>query len=101
MWVILRRFIANALKLTATNAHDWHPDFVMKLRITSHLHLTPAPGQQVFLLPLQHRDRADFLKFACEPGFDRKDPPGSSAGDGLPFPTSVETKLSVSDRLSS
>jgi hypothetical protein len=99
--VILRRFIANALKLAATNAHDWHPDFVMKLRTTSHLHLTPALGQQVFLLALQHRDQTDFLKFGCEAGFDRMDRPGSGAGDDLPFPTGVERKLSASDRLSS
>jgi len=37
VWVILRRFIPNALKLAAANAHDWHPHFIMKLRITFHL----------------------------------------------------------------
>ena len=37
MWVILRRLIPNALELTAANAHDRHPDFIMKLRITFHL----------------------------------------------------------------
>ena len=37
MWVILRRLIPNALELTAANAHDRHPDFIMKLRISFHL----------------------------------------------------------------
>ena len=35
--MILRRFIPNALELAAANAHDRHPDFIMKLRITFHL----------------------------------------------------------------
>ena len=35
--MILRRVIPNALELAATNAHDRHPDFIMKLRITFHL----------------------------------------------------------------
>ena len=35
MWVILRRLFPDALELVATNADHWHPDFVMKLRITS------------------------------------------------------------------
>jgi hypothetical protein len=34
--MILRRFIPNALELGAANAHDRHPDFIMKLRITFH-----------------------------------------------------------------
>jgi hypothetical protein len=33
----LRRFIPNALELAAANAHDRHPDFIMKPRITFHL----------------------------------------------------------------
>jgi hypothetical protein len=37
--VILRRFIANALELSAANAHDRRPDFIVKLRITFHLQL--------------------------------------------------------------
>jgi LmbE family N-acetylglucosaminyl deacetylase len=37
VWVILRRFIPNALELAAANAHDRHPDFIMKFRITFHL----------------------------------------------------------------
>jgi hypothetical protein len=37
VWLILRRFIPNALELAAANAHDWHPHFIMKLRITFHL----------------------------------------------------------------
>ena len=37
VWVILRWFIPNALELAAANAHDRHPDFIMKLRITFHL----------------------------------------------------------------
>src|SRR6266545_7055008 len=36
MWVILRRLIPNALELAAANAHDRHPDFIIKLRITFH-----------------------------------------------------------------
>ncbi len=59
MWVILRRFIPNACELSGANAHDWHPDFVMKLRITFHLQLALALGPQVFLLALQHRDPPD------------------------------------------
>ena len=35
--LILRWFILNALELAAANAHDWHPDFIMKLWITFHL----------------------------------------------------------------
>ncbi len=37
VWVILRRFIPNAFELATANAHDRHPDFIMKLRITFHL----------------------------------------------------------------
>src|SRR6266849_4844774 len=37
VWVILRRFIPNSLELAAANAHDRHPDFIMKLWITFHL----------------------------------------------------------------
>ena len=37
VWVVLRWFIPNALELAAANAHDRHPDFIMKLRITFHL----------------------------------------------------------------
>jgi hypothetical protein len=33
--VILRRPVSNALELAAANAHDRHPGFIMKLRITS------------------------------------------------------------------
>src|SRR5271168_3912707 len=42
MWVILRRFVADALELVTTNAHDWRPDFILKLRITFHPPLAPA-----------------------------------------------------------
>jgi hypothetical protein len=37
MWMILRRLIPNALELAAANAHDRHPDFIMKLWITVHV----------------------------------------------------------------
>src|SRR5271167_4996545 len=37
MRVILRRLIPHTFELAAANAHDRHPDFVMKLRITLHL----------------------------------------------------------------
>src|SRR5258708_29014016 len=37
VWVILRWFIPNALELAAANAHDRHPDFIVKRRITFHL----------------------------------------------------------------
>jgi hypothetical protein len=33
----LRRLVSNALELAAAYAHDRHPDFIMKLRITFHL----------------------------------------------------------------
>ncbi len=56
MWVILRRFIPNACELSGANAHNWHPDFILKLRITFHPQLALALGPQVFLLALQHRD---------------------------------------------
>ena len=53
MWVILRRLIPNALELTAANAHDRHPDFIMKLRISFHLQRAaqarwPAPLSRRF-----------------------------------------------------
>src|SRR6516164_790377 len=35
--VILWRLIPDALELAAANAHDRHPDFIMKRRITFHL----------------------------------------------------------------
>ena len=37
VWVILRRYSPNALKLAAANADDRHSDFIVKLRITLHL----------------------------------------------------------------
>src|SRR5260221_11469420 len=37
MRVILRRLIPNTFELAAADAHDGHPDFIMKLRITFHL----------------------------------------------------------------
>jgi len=37
VWVVLRWFIPNSLELAAANAHDRHPDFIMKLQITFHL----------------------------------------------------------------
>ena len=37
VWVVLRWFIPNALELAAANAHDRHPDSIMKLRIIFHL----------------------------------------------------------------
>ena len=49
VWVILRRLIADALELVATNADHWRPDFVMKLRITFHK-LAPVPSRQVFTM---------------------------------------------------
>lgn len=37
VWVILRRYSPNALKLAAANADDRHSDFIVKLGITLHL----------------------------------------------------------------
>jgi hypothetical protein len=37
VWVVLRRFSPNALKLVAANADDWHPYFIVKLRMILHL----------------------------------------------------------------
>jgi hypothetical protein len=34
VWVILRRLSPNALKLTAANMDDRHPNLIVKLRIT-------------------------------------------------------------------
>ena len=46
VWMILRRSVSNALELAATNAHDRHPNFIVKLRITFHLQLAAwAPDQ--------------------------------------------------------
>jgi hypothetical protein len=53
VWVILRRLIPDALELVATNADHWHPDFVMKLWITFHPQLAPAPSRQVFIMLAQ------------------------------------------------
>jgi hypothetical protein len=75
VWMILRRFIPNACELSGANAHDWHPDFILKLRITFHPQLALALGPQVFLLALQHRDPPDFLKTAGEAGLVREDRP--------------------------
>ena len=33
--MILRRLSPNALKLAAANADDWHPNFIVKLRMTA------------------------------------------------------------------
>ncbi len=85
MWVILRWLIPNALELAAANAHYLHSDFVMKSLITFHLQLTLAPGQQVFFLALQHRDRPDFLKIAGEAGFGREDRPSGARAMISPF----------------
>jgi hypothetical protein len=39
VWVILRRFVPNALELATANAHDRHPDCIMKLWTILHLKL--------------------------------------------------------------
>jgi hypothetical protein len=54
--VILRRLIPDALELVATNADHWHPDFVMKLWITFHPPLAPAPTAGSRCLSLAGRD---------------------------------------------
>jgi len=67
VWVIFWWLVADALELAATNTHNWHPDFILKLWITLPPTLAPALGLGI-LLALQHRDRPDFLKIAYEPG---------------------------------
>src|SRR5262249_18020351 len=56
--------------------------------------LTPALGQQIFVLRVQHREPLDLLEMTVDAGFDRNDRPGDSARHGRRPPVSFETKLS-------
>src|SRR5262249_12862307 len=57
--------------------------------------LTPALGQQIFVLRVQHREPLDLLEMTVDAGFGRKDRPGDGAGHGQRFSISFETKLST------
>ena len=54
--------------------------------------LAPVLGQQVFFLPVQHREPPDFLKIMTDAGFARKGRPGGGAGHFQRPPISFETK---------
>ena len=56
--------------------------------------LAPVLGQQVFFLPVQHREPPDFLKIMTDAGFARKGRPGGGAGHFQRPPISFETKVS-------
>jgi hypothetical protein len=68
MWVILRRLSPNALKLTAANADDRHPNFIVKLRITLH------PQRARLRRPI---DDAKCRAWIAERGLDRHSVSGS------------------------
>src|SRR5215470_4857406 len=63
--------------------------------------LSPALGQQVFVLRVQHREPLDLLEMAVDAGFGRNNRPGDGAGHGRRPRISFETKLSAGSRLSS
>src|SRR5215468_2499320 len=48
--------------------------------------LTPALGQQVFVLRAQHRESLDFLEMTVDAGFGRNNRPGDGAGHGQRLP---------------
>src|SRR5215469_4130284 len=56
--------------------------------------LTPALGQQVFFLRVQHGEPLDLLEMTVDVGFGRKVRPGDGAGHARRPPISFETKLS-------
>jgi hypothetical protein len=57
VWVILRRFIPNALELAAANAHDRDPDFIMKL--THPFNRAPVCGVDRWSRPAERPERCD------------------------------------------
>src|SRR6516225_476905 len=63
--------------------------------------LTPALGQQVFVLRVQHREPLDLLEMTVDAGFGLKHRPGDGAGHARRPPISFETKLSGRGGLSS
>src|SRR5262249_40034614 len=48
--------------------------------------LTPALGQQVFVLRAQHREPLNLLEMTVDAGFGRNNWPGDSAGHGQRLP---------------
>src|SRR5262249_58670951 len=48
--------------------------------------LTPALGQQVFVLRAQHRESLDLLEMTVDAGFGRNNRPGDGAGHGQRLP---------------
>src|SRR6516165_8011756 len=63
--------------------------------------LTPALGQQVFVLRVQHREPLDLFEMTVDAGFGRNNRPGDGAGHARRPPISFETKLSERGGLSS
>src|SRR5262249_22575818 len=55
--------------------------------------LTPALGQQVFVLRAQHRESLDFLEMTVDAGFGRNNRPGDGAGHGQRPQVNFETLL--------
>ena len=47
--------------------------------------LTPALGQHVFFLRVQHREPLDVLKIMVDAGLGRKDRPGDATGHDQPY----------------
>src|SRR5215470_4411515 len=48
--------------------------------------LTPALGQQIFVLRAQHRESLDLLEMTVDAGFGRNNRPGDGAGHGQRLP---------------
>ena len=63
--------------------------------------LTPALGQHVFFVRVQHREPLNLLEMTVDAGFGRNNRPGDGAGQARRPPISFETKLSGQGRLSS
>src|SRR5215471_285302 len=57
--------------------------------------LTPALGQHVFFLRVQHGEPLDLLEMTVDAGFGLKHRPGDGAGHARRPPISFETKLSA------
>src|SRR5262249_44517334 len=61
--------------------------------------LTPALGQHVFFLRVQHGEPLDLLEMTVDAGSGRNNRPGDGAGHGQRPPISFETKLSGRGRI--
>src|SRR5215467_13178074 len=63
--------------------------------------LTPALGQHVFFVRVQHREPLNLLEMTVDAGFGLEHWPGDGAGHARRPPISFETKLSGQGGLSS